>query len=456
MRPYAHLFVLTCSILFSAGCSRESALAPHAPAGRTAASMSKAPAISATAVLARFQDASRVPRGVAAPASRLGGASPAAREIRGNVGPASEYAIFVPSKWNGDLVLCTHGYIPAAAPVGIASVEALGEHWAELRDLLLARGFAVAYSSYSENGFNVKEGALATNQLRELFAARVRAPGRTFLIGQSLGALDAMMLVERDPESYSGVLSVAGVLAGSRAAIDYYGHIRVLFDLFYPGVLPGSLLELPDDVDLYNDIVVPAATAMTLHPEGAFAISQLDQTPVPFRDGAELGTSIVAALVFHAIALDDLQARTHGHSLFGNDETVYTSGTLPPETVAFINASVRRYSIAPDAAAYLDHNYETSGRLLVPAITLHMRWDPIAPLFHEVVYAEKVAANGRPDLLEQRTIDKYGHPGAPPIGDEILAPEIADAFDDLVDRAKPASQAESAAVRVSAGGKAGW
>jgi hypothetical protein len=185
-------------------------------------------------------------------------------------------------------VLYTHGYIPAAAPVGIASVEALGEHLAELRAFLLAYGFAVAYSSYSENGFNVKEGAIATNQLRELFAAKVRPPGSTFLIAQSLGALDAMALVERDPDSYSGVLSVAGVLAGSQAAIDYYGHVRVLFDLFYPGVLPGSLLELPNDIDLFNDIIVPAATAMALHPEGAFAISQLDQAPVPFRDGTEL------------------------------------------------------------------------------------------------------------------------------------------------------------------------
>jgi hypothetical protein len=251
------------------------------------------------------------------------------------------------------------------------------------------------------------------------------------------------------------VLSVAGVLAGSQAAIDYYGHIRVLFDMFYPGVLPGSLLDMPDGIDPYNDIVVPAAKAMALYPDRAFAISQLTQTPVPFRDGNELGTSIAAALFFHAIALDDLLARTHGHSFFGNDGTVYTSATLPPEVVAFINASVARYSIAPDAAAYLDHNYDTSGRLLVPAITLHMRWDPIAPLFHEIVYAEKVAANGRPELLEQRTIDKYGHPGAPPIGDEILAPEIADAFDDLVQHTALAGRPASASASVSAGGKAG-
>jgi hypothetical protein len=458
MTTLARLFVLLGSILLATSCSKEATLSPRAGANQ-ASLTPKAPPISATAVVGRFRSATnRIP--AAAPTRSPAAAprlrpSPDSREIHGRVGQGSEYAIFVPDDWNGDLVLYTHGYIPAAAPVGIASVEALGEHLAELRAFLLAYGFAVAYSSYSENGFNVKEGAIATNQLRELFAAKVRPPGSTFLIAQSLGALDAMALVERDPDSYSGVLSVAGVLAGSQAAIDYYGHVRVLFDLFYPGVLPGSLLELPNDIDLFNDIIVPAATAMALHPEGAFAISQLDQAPVPFRDGTELGTSIVAALVFHAIALEDLLARTHGHSFFGNDKTVYTSATLPPEVVAYINASAPRFSLAPDAGAYLAHYYETTGRLLVPAITLHMRWDPIAPLFHETVYRTRVEANGRPDLLEQRTIDQYGHPGAPPIGAEILAPEIVEAFQDLVVRSELAGRTASAVATVR-GDKAGW
>src|SRR5262245_7033147 len=430
MTPLARLSVLICSILLATSCSKDPTVSPRGGANQTSLA-SKAPAISATAVAGRFSGAlARTPA-----AARHLTTAPASREIHGTAGGGSEYAIFVPDGWNGDLVLYTHGYIPAAAPVGIASVEALGEHLAELRASLLARGFAVGYSSYSENGFNVKEGAIATNQLRELFAAKVQAPGKTYLIAQSLGALDAIELVERDPDTYAGVLTAAGVLGGSQAAIDYYGHIRVLFDMFYPGVLPGSLLELPAGVNLSNDIIVPAATAMALHPEGAFAISQLDQTPVPFRDGNELGASIIAALVFHAIALQDLLARTHGHSFFGNDHTVYASATLPPEVVAFVNASVRRYSLAPDAAAYLARNYETTGGLFVPAITLHMRWDPIAPLFHETMYRDKVAVNGRLDLLEQRTIDKYGHPGAPPIGEEITASEIAEAFDDLVARA---------------------
>lgn len=433
--------LLSAFSLLTTGCSKKPALAPDSTARSTqpkagstqptlAQSNFAAPSMTASGIISRFASFTGQP---SAKSSRQPMRS-AGREIRGRGARTGEYALFVPDHWNGDLALYAHGYIPAAAPVGIASVEALGEHVAEMRDLLLDRGFAVGYASYSANGFNVKEGAVATDRLREIFSSRVGDPERTFLIAQSLGAIDAVMLAESDPGQYAGLLSVAGALGGSQAAIDYYGHIRVLFDLFYPGVLPGSLLELPPNLNLLNDVIIPAATAIAAHPEGAFAISQITQTPVPFRSGEELGASIVGALVFHAIALDDLLQRTHGHSLFGNRETVYSSSTLSADVLAYVNSAVARYSIAPDAGTYLRRYYRTTGRLETPTLTLHMRWDPLVPLFHEAIYRDRVAARGRLDLLEQRTIDKYGHPGAPPIGEEILAPEIAAAFDDLVAR----------------------
>ncbi len=434
------------SLLLATGCSKRDSVAPSSPA--------RSYLVKAPSAVPALPDATAVSAGVARGAARLAApsqtpvigearraAAPAGtREIRGKVGLSSDYVLFVPESWNGDLVLYTHGYIPETAPVGVASVEALGEHVAELRDLLLARGFAVGYSSYSENGFNVKEGALATKQLRELFSSKVGTPSRTFLIGQSLGALDAVMLAEGDPDGYSGVLTAAGALGGSRSAIDYFGHVRVLFDLFYPGVLPGSLLELPPNLDIQNGVIVPAVTAMAAHPEGAFAISQIAQAPVPFRSGEELVTSIATALAFHAVALEDLKERTHGHSFFDNEKTIYVSATLAPDVIDYINGTVDRFSATPDAKAYLDHYYEATGRLSIPTITLHMRWDPVVPIFQESLYADRVAANGRLDLLEQRTIEKYGHPSVPPVGEEITASELAEAFDDLVARAAPAAR----------------
>jgi pimeloyl-ACP methyl ester carboxylesterase len=371
-------------------------------------------------------------------------------EIRGEIGPGVEYALLRPEDWNGDLVVYAHGYIPTSEPVGLDAVEALGEHLVELRNLLLERGYAVAYSSYSANGFAVKEGAHWTDRVREIFASKVGTPERTFVIGQSLGALVAVMLVEKFPEVYAGALPIAGILGGSRAAIDYYANVRVLFDYFYPDVLPGSLLDLPDGIDVVEDVRNVALAAMFEHPEGAFAIAQIDQAPLPYRTPEELFRSILVALEFHAIALEDLLDRTHGQSFFDNSGTVYTSSTLPPALLEDLNAKVARYSIAPSARAYFDRYYEPMGRLSIPVLTLHMRWDPVAPIFHEDLYEDRVAAAGSLSFLERRTIEAYGHPSVPPLGQEITASEIASAFDDLVARAAARAPAGSR-VRASAG-----
>src|SRR5205085_2467058 len=70
----------------------------------------------------------------------------------GTTGPGSEYAIYVPVQWNGDVVFYAHGIVDAAAPVTLPSSSI-----DELRDSLGVMGFAVAYSSYSENGWAVKD-----------------------------------------------------------------------------------------------------------------------------------------------------------------------------------------------------------------------------------------------------------------------------------------------------------
>jgi pimeloyl-ACP methyl ester carboxylesterase len=405
MRPFLTALLLACSLLPAAGCSRKAVLAPDPAAGH------------------RTSDLRVGARHRASPAT--------VAEAHGQIGPGAEYALFVPEQWNGDLVLYTHGYLPRVLPVGIAVVEGMGEQLVDLRELLLQRGFAVGYSSYSENGFAVKDGAIRTDQLRNVFVSKFGRPARTYLIGTSLGSLVGLKLVEEHPEQYAGALEVAGALGGSQAAIDYFAHVRVLFDYFYPDSLPGSLLELEEGMDVQRDISDRAAAVIAANPAGAFAISQIAQAPVPFQSPTELGVSVVAALTFHAIALKDLQSRTHGHSFFDNRETVYSSATLPAELLQAVNAGVERYSISPDARAYMDRFYEPTGRLTVPMITIHLTRDPIVPIFHEDRYADRVAASGFASNLDSRRLEGYGHPGLG-FGSEIDAATIAGAFDDLV------------------------
>jgi len=344
-----------------------------------------------------------------------------AAQILGKTPSGALYALYRPERWNRDLVLYAHGYITPGLPIALPTAD----YAQEFRDLLLADGFAVAYSSYSENGLAVRDGIQNTKQLEGLFASRLGLPRRTFLTAHSLGGLLVVALAEQHPHRYAGVLSMSGVLGGSRLETDYVANIRVLFDYFYPGVLPGDLLHLPSGFDLNNDIIGPAVTAITTHGEGAFAISQI--LGIPFRSGEELVGAIVQGLVFQAIELQDLLARTGGKSFFDNSKTVY-SGPLPPELLADLNARVARYDSPPDVDVFFDRYYKPTGELEIPMLALHSNFDPVVPVFHEKVYAELVQAHGNPALLVQRFNDRPEHVG-------FLPDEIMSAFLEVVHRA---------------------
>ncbi|TMQ65878.1 MAG: hypothetical protein E6K77_01880 [Candidatus Eisenbacteria bacterium] len=326
--------------------------------------------------------------------------------FEGDIGPGAHYVISVPETWNGDLVLYAHGYTAPIFPVGIPPGE---EPLVEgLRTIALQGGFAFAYSSYSQTGLGLQDAAQRTAQLSNLFASLVGPQRRTFLIGASFGGLVSLKLVEKYPERYAGLLTLCGLVGGVRAEIDYISNVRVLFDYFYPGVLRGSLYELPADFDITRDIVDTVSVAILKNPQPAIAMTQITQTPIPFSDGPQLGQSIIQALVLQAVEVEDLLDRTHGQGSFDNTQTVYT-GDLPPELLADVNARVARYSDGPFARHFLDRYYEPTGDLRVPVVSLHTSLDPVVPIFHETIYRSLVEAQGQAANLHQTTVARYGH-----------------------------------------------
>src|SRR3954469_22700995 len=97
--------------------------------------------------------------------------------------------------------------------------------------------FAVASSSWSENGYAVQDGVIRTHQLNGIFTSRVSKPARVLLMGSSLGGLVALKLAEQYPAEYSGALVMCGVVGGGTHEVAYLANVRILFDYFFPGVL---------------------------------------------------------------------------------------------------------------------------------------------------------------------------------------------------------------------------
>ena len=353
---------------------------------------------------------------------------PWAQAVEGTTGPGSLYAIYVPQNWNGDVVYFVHGILPPYAPVELPDDVSDWDGFLLVRDQLGALGFAVAYSSFSENGLALKDAAQRTHQLRGLVASVVKGqPQRSFVVGYSLGTAPAMQLIEKYPKQYDGALMACGMLAGTPRELQFVGDVRALFDYYYPGVLPGDAINVPDGyVPSVAQVAALVQPAVIANPLGLFAIASTAQTPLAYVPGnvtvagvsqSTLVQSLIVALWYQLIGTPDVVDRTHGHSPYDNSGVTYTLGTpvvpaLAPVLTAAIagsNAGVDRFTSPPDAQNLLAKYYVPTGDLEIPVITVHNLWDYLVPYFHEPAFQQIVQSAGATDMLLQRAVPDYGH-----------------------------------------------
>ena len=370
------------------------------------------------------------------PVGAAGAASSLAALEEFGVSNGAQYAMFVPAAWTGRLVLYAHGFVDPAAPIALPDVAPADvAPWVvQLRETLLSAGYAVAYSSYAENGWAVKDGAARTHELRELFIGRFGAPTHVYVMGRSLGGLITVFLAENFPASYQGALALCAPAGGGRLETDYIGNVRVLFDFYFPGVIPGDVLHVPEmEYSADSPVVKAIVAAILANPHKAVALASVDQITLPFTTLGQLVLSIVRPIGYNIRGTNDLLARTGGQSPFGNVGVWYTRlGLIDP----FLNVGVGRFAAQAGGIRYLNDYYQTRGTLAIPLVTLHTTQDPDVPFFHERAYAKIVAAARTSKWLAQQSVQRYGHCNVAPA-------EVATTLSRLVNWAengvKPAS-----------------
>jgi pimeloyl-ACP methyl ester carboxylesterase len=316
---------------------------------------------------------------------------------------AALYRVCFPSSWNGDLVVYAHTYVAADAPLAIPDDQIDGQSIAQVVNGL---GYAYATTSYRANGLVADEAVDDVAQLVEEVRRRFTPdPTRDFVVGVSDGGLVAALAAERRPELFDAALAVCGPVGDFAGQIDYLGDFRVLFDYYFPDVIPGSAVDVPDTVRAqWNTTFVPkVVAALQGNDQATLELLTVAGAPHDSQDLPVASTTVLGILWYDIFALPDAQLRLGGQP-YDNIGRVYQGSSDD----GALNAGVERVAAAAAARAGLAA-FETTGALTVPVGTLHTTRDPIVPLGQEADYAGKVAAKGAAGLLAQQTADRYGH-----------------------------------------------
>jgi alpha/beta hydrolase fold len=348
------------------------------------------------------------------------------------------YRVEMPARWNGTLVLYSHGYYPAeSAPwpkeIGLAN-RPQTERW------LLRHGYALAASDYRNRyGYALDDGLRDQIALLDWFEERLGQPRYTVASGQSMGAVTSVLLAERHPHRFDGVLTMGG-------EFDPNGTLNTALDITYAVktlLAPGEDIELVDaehPVRSRNALVRAIEQAVKT-PEGRARLalagafgniagwySAHDPEPTRLADRIRqqalwlqwaytwgLGPSARVNLEQRAggnpswnVGID------YGRQLARSDqrrlvERAYAKAGL--DLGSDLRRLARAPRIAPDVPALL-HMYRyglPSGRTPVPVVTLHNTGDGGSPPDQVGWYADRVRMLGDPAKLRHLWVDRGMH-----------------------------------------------
>lgn len=334
-------------------------------------------------------------------------------EIKG-----APYQIEVPEEWNGDLVLLQHGFVFPGP--GLTLPPADHAYFDPLSAELAARGFAVAYSAYRSNGWAIQEGAKDTSALAKQFDQQFGPAENTYLIGYSMGSEIGDMLIRKGPQKdrFAGHLAVCAPLGGASVLTDYANDGWVLFDYFFPGVLPGDPITSGFNFfEIWFSEIYPAILA-----DSAAAIEYASVMGIPWNDPGERDFAILLSLIIIGDGMQGIQSKAGGN-FYDNQFKVY-SGSADDRS---LNEGVARFAAEPHAEEYLRRYYDPTGSLgRTRVLHLHESRDPIVSLQQHVsAYYHVLEAAGETDQYVLRTKDQSGHCDFS--NEEVLA-----SFNDLV------------------------
>jgi pimeloyl-ACP methyl ester carboxylesterase len=300
--------------------------------------------------------------------------------------------------WNGELVVFAHGYVASNQPLDFYHLTLPDGTY--LPELVQSLGYAFATTSYRQNGLAILQGV---DDVREL-VAKFGSPVPTHVAGVSEGALVATLLAERWPELFRSAIATCGPIGSFRGQVDTIGDFRVLFDYFFPGIMPGSPISIPSEViATWQTVYVPKIrAALVAHPRRALELMRVSRAAYDPAVPATIANTTIALLWYNVFATNDAVKKLGGNP-FGNRLRWYFGSSNDLR----LNLAVKRFTASPTARARL-RQYETNGDLRIPLVTLHTTADEVVPFWHELLYLPKLTLSDRGRFIPVPAF-RYGH-----------------------------------------------
>jgi hypothetical protein len=379
---------------------------------------------------------------VPAPAPAATAAPAASSHFTGTLPDGASWVADVPSPWNGTLLLYSHGFGPltaADAPDPVTSAA------------LLARGYALAGSSYDPNGSLWALDSAVRDQFQTLQAVESTVlPGRprqVLAFGTSMGGLVSALEAQDGAGRINGALTTCGIVAGAINLNNYqldgeYALAQLL--------LPGQQVKLVrftsagEAIATANTLAAAAAKAQQSaagRARLALAMAFINvppwasgQTapPPPSDPAAQEAAQYQVEFTGAFSTLDFIEAGRPSIDQAAGGSGTWTEGTdfaavaahspYLPEVAALYHAAglnlhadlatlTRHADITADPGAVqsLARTSVPSGRLAVPELDLHTISDQLVPVQQENYYAARVAAAASRGLLRQAYVASVGH-----------------------------------------------
>jgi len=313
------------------------------------------------------------------------------------------YQICKPANWNGELVIYAHGYVVASEPLSLPTEAS------SYGPLLVSQGYAFATTSYSQNGLAIQTAIQDIIRLREKFIQQYGQPKQIYLTGVSEGGIITTLALERNPQLFSGGMSLCGACGDFQGQLNYYGNFRVLFDYFFKGVLPGNAVSIPDKlIANWQTVYAPAILkAIRQNPKTTLKLLQTAQAPYDPNNLGTIEQTVTAALWFNVFATRDAVKKLGGQPI-DNRQTKY-SGTGSTWQDNQLNAKVQRFAASSIATETIKKYYETTGNLSKPLVMGHTTQDPIQLFWNLPLYQAKTFFSGKSAYFTGIPVNRYGH-----------------------------------------------